>query len=261
MTHVPAPDRYTAMSSAGVAMDEGQVATLLEAVDRSSGRFLLGITGPPGAGKSTTAALIEAAANEQRRGDFAVVAPMDGFHLSNNKLAECGLLGVKGAPETFDVNGFVRAVERMRADPALDDSLAGIRPLDRANGARRDRDPPVGEAGRRRRQLPPPRTTRLARPAQVLRRDLVRRRATARPADTAARAGKGGWAKRGGSDGSRRRKRSPECTAGGYHQEDRRQAARRRCTNGGLNGFGRMPMLHRGIGAGVSAAFVRAGST
>ena len=45
-------------------MDEGQVGALLEAVDRSSGRFLLGLTGPPGAGKSTIAALIEAAANE-----------------------------------------------------------------------------------------------------------------------------------------------------------------------------------------------------
>jgi pantothenate kinase len=99
-------------------MDEGQVEALLEAVDRSSGRFLLGVTGPPGAGKSTIAALIEAAANDQRRGDFAVVAPMDGFHLSNEELAERGLLGVKGAPETFDVNGFVQAVERMRADPA-----------------------------------------------------------------------------------------------------------------------------------------------
>lgn len=96
-------------------MDESQVGALLEAVDRSSGRFLLGLTGPPGAGKSTIAALIEAAANE-RRGDFAVVAPMDGFHLSNEELAERGLLEVKGAPETFDVNGFVQAVERMRAD-------------------------------------------------------------------------------------------------------------------------------------------------
>src|SRR5580765_5977635 len=100
------------------AMDEGQDAALLEAVARSPGRFLRGLTGPPGAGKSTIAALIEAGANEQRRGDFAVVAPMDGFHRSNEELAECGLLGVKGAPETFDVDAFVQAVERLRADPA-----------------------------------------------------------------------------------------------------------------------------------------------
>ena len=43
---------------------------------------------------------------------------MGGFHLSNEELAERGLLGVKGAPETFDVNGFVQAVERLRTDPA-----------------------------------------------------------------------------------------------------------------------------------------------
>jgi pantothenate kinase len=97
-------------------MDEGMVGALLEAVDGASGRFLLGITGPPGAGKSTTAALIEATANEQRRGDFAVVAPMDGFHLSNDELTERGLLGVKGAPETFDVDGFVQGVESLRRE-------------------------------------------------------------------------------------------------------------------------------------------------
>ena len=101
-----------------VAVDEAPVEQLLEAVDRSSGRFLLGITGPPGAGKSTTAALIEAAANDRRGRDFAVVVPMDGFHLSNAELGARGLLGVKGAPETFDVEGFVRAVESVRGEPA-----------------------------------------------------------------------------------------------------------------------------------------------
>jgi pantothenate kinase len=95
-------------------MDEAPVGPLLEAVDRSPGRFLLGVTGPPGAGKSTAAALIEAAANERCGHDFAVVAPMDGFHLSNDELAGRGLLEVKGAPETFDVNGFVRAVSSVR---------------------------------------------------------------------------------------------------------------------------------------------------
>ena len=99
-------------------MDLAPVEPLLEAVDRSSGRFLLGITGPPGAGKSTTAALIEAAAHDRRGRDFAVVVPMDGFHLSNAELGARGLLGVKGAPETFDVEGFVRAVANVRGEPA-----------------------------------------------------------------------------------------------------------------------------------------------
>jgi pantothenate kinase len=99
-------------------VDGAPVEPLLEAVDRSSRRFLLGITGPPGAGKSTTAALIEAAANERRGGDFAVVAPVDGFHLSNAELGDRGLLGVKGAPETFDVEGFVRAVASVQGEPA-----------------------------------------------------------------------------------------------------------------------------------------------
>jgi pantothenate kinase len=78
---------------------------------------LLGIAGPPGAGKSTVAAAVEQAANEQRGPGFAAVAPLDGFHLSNERLDELGLRGVKGAPETFDVEGFVHLLERVRNDP------------------------------------------------------------------------------------------------------------------------------------------------
>lgn len=40
---------------------------------------------------------------------------MDGFHLSNRELAARGLADVKGAPETFDVDGFVALLERLRA--------------------------------------------------------------------------------------------------------------------------------------------------
>jgi pantothenate kinase len=90
---------------------------LLASVDRAQGRFLLGIAGPPGAGKSTVAAAVEHAANEQRGPGFAAVAPLDGFHLSNERLDQLGLRNVKGAPETFDVEGFVDLLERVRSDP------------------------------------------------------------------------------------------------------------------------------------------------
>jgi pantothenate kinase len=85
-------------------------------VDESAGRFVLGVTGPPGAGKSTVAALIERRANERLAAGSAAVAPMDGFHLSNEELDALGLRHVKGAPETFDVDGFVHLLKRVRAE-------------------------------------------------------------------------------------------------------------------------------------------------
>ncbi|WP_062132615.1 nucleoside/nucleotide kinase family protein [Demequina aestuarii] len=73
------------------------------------GRTMLGITGPPGAGKSTVTEHLGAAL-----GADAVVVPMDGFHLSNELLTEMGRRGRKGAPDTFDVAGYVSLLRRIR---------------------------------------------------------------------------------------------------------------------------------------------------
>ena len=73
-------------------------------------RFIVGVAGPPGAGKSTIAAQIAEAI-----GVGARVVPMDGFHLDNVVLDRLGLRARKGAPETFDALGFVHLMRRLRA--------------------------------------------------------------------------------------------------------------------------------------------------
>ena len=70
---------------------------------------LLGLVGPPGVGKSTAAQLLADGL------PGAVVLPMDGFHLSNAELARLGRAERKGAPDTFDVDGFVALLRRIRA--------------------------------------------------------------------------------------------------------------------------------------------------
>ena len=90
---------------------------VLGRVERGSGRYVLGIAGPPGAGKSTAAATVAVLAEARRGHGFAAVAPMDGFHRSNQELDALGLLAVKGAPETFDVAAFVERLREVRARP------------------------------------------------------------------------------------------------------------------------------------------------
>lgn len=75
-------------------------------------RLLIGIAGPPGAGKSTLAEGIVSSLGD------AVAVPMDGFHLSNNELLRLGVSDVKGAPETFDSAGYVALLRRIKERPA-----------------------------------------------------------------------------------------------------------------------------------------------
>ncbi|AOG09453.1 nucleoside triphosphate hydrolase [Agrobacterium sp. RAC06] len=75
-------------------------------------RLLVGVAGPPGAGKSTLADRLHQTLTE--RGHRSAVLPMDGFHLDNAILEERGDIARKGAPHTFDIRGLgdiLRAVK------------------------------------------------------------------------------------------------------------------------------------------------------
>lgn len=99
------------------------------------GRAVLGITGPPAAGKSTLAETLLAELSPQ-----AAYVPLDGFHLAHHVLQELGTVRRKGAPDTFDAAGYVALLRRLR-DPAegtvyapqfrreIEDSLANAIPV------------------------------------------------------------------------------------------------------------------------------------
>ncbi len=75
-----------------------------------TGRAILGITGAPGAGKSTLAEALLAALPGSAH------VPMDGFHLADIALRALGRLDAKGAPDTFDAGGYVALLRRLRTD-------------------------------------------------------------------------------------------------------------------------------------------------
>jgi pantothenate kinase len=85
-------------------------ADIAARLDSAAGRVLVGIAGAPGSGKSTVAARLL-----ERFGADAALVPMDGFHLANRQLEALGRRDRKGAPDTFDADGYVALLERCRA--------------------------------------------------------------------------------------------------------------------------------------------------
>jgi pantothenate kinase len=95
-------------------LDHGVVIDLDVLVPRAlarPGRALIGIAGPPGAGKSTLAARLVGAV-----GPTAAWVPMDGFHLADAALDRLGLRDRKGAPETFDGWGYLALLRRLAVE-------------------------------------------------------------------------------------------------------------------------------------------------
>jgi pantothenate kinase len=105
-------------------------------------RRVLGLVGPPGAGKSTLANRLVGDLGPE----LAVVVPMDGFHYANRVLDALGRRDRKGAPDTFDASGFVALLRRLRG---------GAEDVVHAPEFRRDLDESVGSA------LPVPRDVPL----------------------------------------------------------------------------------------------------
>ena len=114
------------------------VAALVRRIERAEApgeRYLLGIAGSPGSGKTTLAQALVRRIEELRPGTAAYL-PMDGFHLANSTLDRLGLRDRKGSLETFDGWGFLALLDRLRAETghtvyapsfrrAVDEGVAG----------------------------------------------------------------------------------------------------------------------------------------
>ena len=89
--------------------------TILERYRNNDGKiFLVGVSGAPATGKSTLAEIIVDKLN--LNGVDTQYCPMDGFHFTNQELAEMHLGCVKGKIETFDVGYFSECITSLRCD-------------------------------------------------------------------------------------------------------------------------------------------------
>ncbi|AVH60933.1 MULTISPECIES: nucleoside/nucleotide kinase family protein [Streptomyces] len=112
---------------------------------RPGRRALLGITGSPGAGKTTLAERLVRRLNGAGP-DWVAHVPMDGFHLADVELDRLGRRDRKGAPDTFDAAGYAALLRRLREN---EDELVY------APGFERTLEQPLASA------IPVPRTARL----------------------------------------------------------------------------------------------------
>jgi pantothenate kinase len=106
-------------------------------------RVMIGITGVPGAGKTTLAEKLVAALAARLGADAVVHVPMDGYHLADVELERIGRRDAKGAPDTFDALGYVALLRRLAQnaddivyapgfDREIEQPIAGSIPVSRA---------------------------------------------------------------------------------------------------------------------------------
>jgi pantothenate kinase len=96
------------------ATDRNALVARIEALAAVHDRVLLGITGSPGAGKSTLA--VELAEALRTRGVPVAWVPMDGFHLADVELDRLGRRQRKGAIDTFDGRGYLALLRRLASE-------------------------------------------------------------------------------------------------------------------------------------------------
>ncbi|MDA7418900.1 nucleoside/nucleotide kinase family protein [Xenophilus arseniciresistens] len=103
------------MSSSPLPALPSDALARIDALLAPGRRVLLGLAGAPGSGKSTLAEALCAHYGPRAQG-----LPMDGFHLAQAELQRLGRAARKGAPDTFDAQGYVALLARVRAQGPLD---------------------------------------------------------------------------------------------------------------------------------------------
>ncbi|WP_138180451.1 nucleoside/nucleotide kinase family protein [Nakamurella multipartita] len=94
-----------------------ELADRAQALVPADGRAILGIVGAPGSGKSTLADQLLAHLRRRCGDEWVAHVPMDGFHLADAQLRRLGSLDRKGAPDTFDADGYAHLLARIKAAP------------------------------------------------------------------------------------------------------------------------------------------------
>lgn len=82
------------------------------------GRAILGIAGNPGAGKSTMVELLLSRIAAIKGDEWVAHVPMDGFHLADAQMDRLGNRNRKGAPDTFDADGYADLLARIAHENA-----------------------------------------------------------------------------------------------------------------------------------------------
>ena len=104
---------------------------------QSGKRQILAVAGAPGSGKTTITRAIMAGLPV----GSVVIAPMDGFHLSNATLINYDQRDRKGAWDTFDADGYINLLTRLKNqteavihapdfDRDIDESIGSAIPID-----------------------------------------------------------------------------------------------------------------------------------
>jgi pantothenate kinase len=104
---------------------------------QSGKRQILAVAGAPGSGKTTITRAIMAGLPV----GSVVIAPMDGFHLSNATLINYDRRDRKGAWDTFDADGYINLLTRLKNqteavihapdfDRDIDESIGSAIPID-----------------------------------------------------------------------------------------------------------------------------------
>ncbi|MEJ6690271.1 MAG: hypothetical protein QNL02_14100 [Paracoccaceae bacterium] len=89
------------------------VSAVMAVLPPSKERLIIAVAGPPAAGKSTLAEALVETLNQDISWQASLLQ-MDGFHLDNLILKKNGTLSRKGSPDTFDFEGFMSLLLRVR---------------------------------------------------------------------------------------------------------------------------------------------------